>query len=461
MHHLSPKMKRSMAHSVMILMTLLCLYVSMVSTAPLWLRDAVSPANDPFYIPSAGFENQKPGTILKSRTLSGNSLALLSGLPQNLKAVYQFLYRTTDGLGNATATVTTLMVPNNADPTKLVSYQVAEDAPFIDCAPSYALQKGTSLTGVLPQVEILLMDALLGRGYYVNTADYEGPKSMFTVGAMAGHGVLDSIRAVLASGNQTQLHSDATVQMWGYSGGALATGWAAQLQPSYASELKIVGAAMGGTPVNVNATLNAINGGPFAGLIPAGILGLSHQYDDLAAYINQILLPDKKQEFLDAQNSCLAPLILKYAFKNINSFVSRPDFMADPIATKVITDNIMGKVGAPKIPLFMYHAIHDEVVPMQPAFDMYNSWCSSNSATSIQFVKDELSEHAILAITGAANAMNFLIDGFNNKTAPSGCSTRTTVTSALDPGAIPVFGQLIWDDLKAILGQPIGPNNTF
>lgn len=60
----------------------------------------------------------------------------------NLNASHQVLYRTTDTFGNATATVTTLLVPYNADTTKLLSYQVAEDAACVNCAPSYALQAG-------------------------------------------------------------------------------------------------------------------------------------------------------------------------------------------------------------------------------------------------------------------------------------------------------------------------------
>ncbi|KAI8341262.1 extracellular lipase [Chlamydoabsidia padenii] len=436
--------------------------ISIVSGAPLLTRDALKPSVDPFYVPDAGFENTKPGAILKTRVLSPNSLSAFSAFPQNIQGVYQFLYRSTDALGNPTATVTTLMVPKNADPTKLVSYQTAEDSPTSDCAPSYSLQKGTSLGGVLPQAEILLMDTLLARGWYVNTPDYEGPKSYFTVGANSGHGVLDSIRAVLTTGNQTQLSPNAKVQLWGYSGGALASGWAAQLQASYAPELSIIGAAIGGTPVNLNATLNAVNKSPFCGLVPAGILGLSHQYPDLDAYLDTILLPSKKQTFRDATNYCAAALVLKFAFQDINSYFNRTDYLNSPITNKILQDNIMGKLGTPKIPLFMYHASHDEVVPFAPAQKMYKDWCASaDSGTSIQFVQDELSEHAILAITGAANAINFLIDGFNNKARKPGCSSRVTLTSALDPGALGVFGKLIWDDLNALLGRPIGPNNIF
>ena len=49
--------------------------------------------------------------------------------------------------------------------------------------------------------------------------------------------MLNSIRAALKSGKITNIKDDAKVVMWGYSGGSLASGWAAALQPSYAPEL--------------------------------------------------------------------------------------------------------------------------------------------------------------------------------------------------------------------------------
>ncbi|KAI8086682.1 secretory lipase-domain-containing protein [Halteromyces radiatus] len=430
--------------SIMMLMAFLCLFLSIQASTH------QVPSNDPFYTPPAKFENKKPGTILKFRILSTSSFPSISN--ENLKAIYQFLYRTNDGLGKPTASVTTLLVPTNADPTKLISYQTSEDSSSKDCAPSYTYQQKPNPGPIpIPNPEPFLLDDLLSRGYYLNMADYEGLQAMFAVGLMAGHAVLDSIRAVLNSGNLTQLHPDAIVQLWGYSAGAHATGWAAQIQPSYASELKIIGAAMGGTPVNMNATTNVVNGGLFAGLITSGILGMMHQYDDLADYIDQIILPDKKQKFLEAQHLCNRDVLYKYAFQDIFSYFSRPDFLADPVAVKAINSNIIGKMDAPRFPLFMYHAIHDEIVPIASVMDLYNSWCADKSI-SLQFVADEVSEHITLATTGAANAINFLVDRFNNKKAPPGCTYRTTATSALDPGALPLSIRLILDELKTVLG---------
>ncbi|KAJ2956542.1 hypothetical protein NQZ79_g7632 [Umbelopsis isabellina] len=436
---------------------LVCASLWLSSTQPVSAvpvrRATVLPQNDPFYSPPAGYESTAPGTILRTR-LVPNKLAAFSAFPQNLANAWQILYRTTDSNGNAQATVTTVMEPHNADPTKLLSYQVAEDSSYAACAPSYTLQQGAGLDGIVTQVELLLMDAALDRGWYVVTPDYEGPDSSFTVGMQAGQATLDSIRAVLASSNVTNVQANASVALWGYSGGALASGWAAELQPTYAPELKILGAALGGTPVDLNATLQAVNKGPFVGLVPAGILGLATQNPDLQTYIDSILIPSKKDAFYKAKSQCLAGDILDFVFQDVNTYVNKTDFLNDPVAVKVLNENHMGKY-VPKIPLHMYHAIHDEVVPFPPAQALYQQYCAQG--VSIQFTTDELSEHVILMITGSASALLWLEARFSGTEVTPGCSNTTVATSALDPGALQVFGELIFNDLGDLIGKPIGP----
>ena len=71
------------------------------------------------YTPPSGIESAAPGTIVQIIPLNG-SLAALSIFPQKLKSVHLIQYRTTDGNGQATTSVTTLIEPYNADPSKLV-----------------------------------------------------------------------------------------------------------------------------------------------------------------------------------------------------------------------------------------------------------------------------------------------------------------------------------------------------
>ena len=62
----------------------------------------------------------------------------------------------------------------------------------------------------------------------------------------------------------------------GYSGGSLASGWAAALQPDYAPELSrnLLGVALGGFITNVTATVEATDDTIFAG-IAANVLVVS------------------------------------------------------------------------------------------------------------------------------------------------------------------------------------------
>ncbi|KAI8341504.1 secretory lipase-domain-containing protein [Chlamydoabsidia padenii] len=424
-----------------------CVYITCIHAVP--------HTKDDFLAPPIGFENQKPGAILRLRPLPRNSLAAFSPIPHNLKNVYQILYRTTNDLGQPDSTLTTLLVPFNANTSRLLSYQAMIDTPSLDCMPSRALRTGYGLKGFLTQAELLFIDTLLDRGWYVSTPDYEGSRAAFGCGVIAGQALLDSIRAVLASTTQTKIDPQAETQLWGYSGGALATGWAVQLHYSYAPELKIVGAAMGGTPVNLNATLNSVNRTPYAGIAISGIIGLTHANPDLAAYIDTILRPDKKEAFYKAKELCLTGLLLHHAFDNIDSYIALHDYRNAPIARKALEDNVMGRRDTPTIPLYMYHARYDLAVPFAPAVDLYTHWCEKGAR--IQFVEDTLSGHGVLFVTGTANAIIYLQDRFNGVPLRDGCSSRRTISSLMDPGARAVFGKMLWDDLKALLGLALGP----
>jgi hypothetical protein len=54
---------------------------------------------------------------------------------------------------------------------------------------------------------------------------------------MSGHATIDSVRAAFNANETLGLDVDARYAMWGYSGGALASEWAAELQVQYAPEV--------------------------------------------------------------------------------------------------------------------------------------------------------------------------------------------------------------------------------
>ena len=152
----------------------------------------VPPSQDPFYTPPLGYKRANAGAILRSRAIHYN------GTVDNVESVHQLLYRTVDVLGNKIATVATILQPRKANASRVVSFQEYEDAPWIDCAPSYAdIQlNSNAMTNIY-------LSALMNKGYYVVLPDFQGPDSAYLCGGTSGLGVLDGIRATLTSGNLT------------------------------------------------------------------------------------------------------------------------------------------------------------------------------------------------------------------------------------------------------------------
>lgn len=136
------------------------------------------------------------------------------------------------------------------------------DSAFLDASPSFAVYGGD---GANARNDI---STGLSNGWFVNLPDYEGPLASFTAGVQSGHATIDSIRASLNTGKLLGIFENVTYAMWGYSGGALASEWAAELQVQYAPEMKFGGAALGGLTPNVTSVFFSINKSIGAGLAP-------------------------------------------------------------------------------------------------------------------------------------------------------------------------------------------------
>ncbi|KAL6896530.1 secretory lipase domain-containing protein [Trichoderma evansii] len=419
---------------------------------------ATLPSLDPFYAVPADVGSSAPGTILKHRPPPAQ-IAAFGLAPVNLQGSHQILYRTNDNFGNATATVVTVLIPHNADLTKVLSYQVAQDSACRDCAPSYALQLASAAIGSLgtlvTQAELLLVEAALNRGWVVILPDHEGPTAAFTANRQAGQATLDGVRAALSSGSFTGISKDATVALWGYSGGSLASGWAAELQPTYAPELKIAGAALGGTVPNITTVLSEINKSAFAGIIPAGIIGLANQYPQINSVIEDHVLPQYQPLFNKVRNQCLVADMTDFLFKDVLGMFDDPSLpFTDPELVKIQNDNAMGQA-TPKIPLYVYKSTGDELSPVSETDALVKKYCAGG--TSVEYVRDILSEHGSLAITGAVKALAWLIDVLDEGQTQNGCSTSTVISSLLDPSTLEIIPGFIVEALLDLLGNPVGP----
>lgn len=423
-----------------------------------------SPDNDPFYVQPANVSDYAPGEIIRWRVAPAPLRALV--YRENVKNHWQFLLRSTNNHGEATAVVTTIIEPYDSDPLKLLSYQYAQDSVALKCAISYNILYGANiLDGLEIQLETYLLSTALSRGWFVVAPDYEGLTSSWIAGPNSGHSTLDSIRAALASTSTTGIQSDAQVVMWGYSGGTVASGWAAALQPAYAPDLKdnLIGVALGGWVTNFTLTAEVTDGTLFAGFIPLAIEGLLSQYPEKQSLLQTLTTPWGYATFNAIKTLCVVPAILSFLFQNVFSgpvplitegwaFFQRDDIKG------IVSNNTLAidkSQGVPDIPVFVFHGSQDEIVPIAGAERVYEDWCSWG-INSFEFAVSSTSGHIVEAVEGSGAALAWINARFNGEQPVSGC-TRTVRATNLDyPGVDNTYYWVVKTIEGTLFGEDIG-----
>ena len=397
-----------------------------IAVATPWSSTPLPPSQDPWYTGPDGYECESPGTVLRIRQAPGNATSVVQGAA----SAWNILYATTDSRYNPSWAVTTVFVPNNTNGTALLSYQVAYDSANLDDSPSYGLYSGL--------VDMELWNPIVAQGWILNVPDYEGVNASFTAGVMSGHATLDSIRAVLSLKQKFDIADNVKYAMWGYSGGALASEWASELQTQYAPEMNFAGAALGGLTPNVTSVLVYITGALSAGLIPSSLLGMTSQFPDARA----ALLTELKQtgpynatSFLAALNYSYTQAAEAFANQDITAyFMDGLNGILSPPVQKVINnDCIMGYHGFPGMPLYIYKAINDEISPVADTDALVDKYCGIG--VNITYERNTIGGHAAEVTNGALSAFSFLAgvlapsnNSPSNRTSKSTCNSASTVT---------------------------------
>jgi hypothetical protein len=74
----------------------------------------------------------------------------------------------------------------------------------------------------------------------------------------------------------------------------------------------------------------------------------------------------------------------------------------EPTLQAILATGQMGLHGTPKMPMFFYKAIFDEVSPIADTDALVDKLCLQGA--QIQYVRDAFGEHVTEAITGAGDA---------------------------------------------------------
>ncbi|KAG5935668.1 hypothetical protein E4U53_000386 [Claviceps sorghi] len=413
------------------------------------------PSQDPFYRVPSYVGQRSPGTILASRR-SISPVSVYGFIPDIIQDSYQFLYRTTDNQGQPTATVMTMLVPKNANLGAVLSFQVAEDAVNVDCSPSYAMtaasQDNPLLASGTTQLQVLLIEAALADGWVVVVPDFQGPTAAFINQKIAAQAILDGLRASLQSSWITGIKEDAVLALWGYSGGAGVTKYAAEIQPEYASELNLAAVAFGGIFERSKDTIRLINKTPHAGLIPFSLIGVANENWDFKSVLNLYLKKEFKDKFYSATQQCLDANIRAFSGADVLGMFNCWDLCVYPALQAVL----LRYYQAPAVPdarVYWYHDASDQVSSIAAVDDAVYDYCMSGANVHYERNVASTIDHQKYGMVGTPNVLAWLKSFTMGRIPKPGCHAENVTNSDLPASFLNVYPWPIQQSLLQLLKQ--------
>ncbi|KAJ2965771.1 hypothetical protein NQ176_g10457 [Zarea fungicola] len=180
-----------------------------------------------------------------------------------------------------------------------------------------------------------------------------------------------------------------------------------------------------------------------------------NQYPELVPVVNQHLLPQYRDKFFSVRTQCLDADSSEFQNEDIiGMFDDRNLVYTNPVALRIINENALGFGDTPKIPMFLYKSVGDEISPIAETDALVDKYCAAGA--TIQYQRDQHSDHESLAILAAPKALQWLVQTMNGAQR-NGCSKTTVFSSILDLAALEILPKFLLDALLDLLGKPVGP----
>jgi len=235
----------------------------------------------------------------------------------------------------------------------------------------------------------------------------------------------------------------------GYSGGAIATGWAAALAPGYAPDVNenLVGFTEGGVLVDPAHNLKYVGGSPvWSGVIPMALIGVARGYGiDLRPYASEYGL-----KVLDElEHASIINALGRYPGLTWQK-IAKPEYAnpnsVPPFVAAVNKVNI-GSAPTPSVPGFIAQGnagflegttsnlpgigTGDGVMVAGDVRALARQYCATGN-DSVKYTQYDALSHVGGAAAWAPAAIAWLADRFAGKAAPSSCG-HIPAGNALDP----------------------------
>ena len=326
--------------------------------------------------------------------------------PADRRAV-RFSYHATGAAGRDVAITGVLVAPTAPPPPggfPLIAWAHPTTGAADGCQPS------SHGAASIPEV-----DELVARGWAVVATDYEGLGAEgphpYLVGASEGHAVLD---AALAASRipDTGVDADSPVVVWGFSQGGHAGAFAAELAPTYAPELNLVGVALAAPVSDVAGfTRRAEQMDDQLGVVLTVVNGFAAAYPELDP--STVLTPAGVEAMGEVEHRCIGE-INEYADRPVAEIIATPP-TADPAFAARFDESRAGDrpIG---VPLLVVQGDADDIVDPAATAALVERYCTLGVTTRYDVVAGV--DHGVLT---AEPFLSWISDRFAAKDAPSTC----------------------------------------
>lgn len=386
------------------------------------LREATlpTPTGDPMFDrwPS-NLGSLQPGTVIATRDVTASAAPVVT-VPIASATLIKF--RSTDAVGKPSFGTATLITPTASAPVRgprpIVVNNLPIDSLGTACNPGYTLAHGFSIASGVTDLLPPTTQLALAHGYGVLIPDHQGPRMAYAEPVVAGHIVLDSIRA--ASNLKPNMFGQSAIAMSGYSGGSIATAGAAKLLAGYAPELapRVVGAALGGVPADFRMLVGSMNANLATGLFHAATFGIARERPEILTMANN---PAQWIASSPLKNVCVIPEALAGAtFMPMQLMANVGDPFHSPVAEHIYRVTKMSDTRS-AVPLYIYNGAQEWWIPAAGARNLFLEQCRLGA--NAQY-RDVVGEHVTAAVIGFPDAMSWLDARLRGSPARSGCPHR-------------------------------------
>lgn len=392
-------------------------------------------AEDPFYLPPADLP-AGPGQLIRTQPVPH---ALNIAGPDLPGHAYRILYTSTTMHGEPVAVSGLVIEPARqwagAGATPTIVFAPGTRGAGDSCAPSRqplmteATIAGTGETN--PNFELGLYYAASMYGMRVVVTDYIG---LGTPGVHTyvnhreeGHAVLDAARAVVPDGDP--------VGFFGYSQGGGAVAAAAELAAGYAPELSVRGTYAGAAPADLGVVVDAIDGSSLTGVLGYAMAGFAARDPEFADALGEVLNPAGHEFILDNATSCVGESTRDWGMYATDTLTRSGQRLADaaaghPVIRRVLAEQKLGSA-PPNAPIMLTGGAHDRIIPDEQVRQLGRDHCDGGAqvyyratpAPAAGSSEAHGTNHALGLVADQPQAMNYLMDRFNEVPAPVKCGS--------------------------------------